>query len=395
MIVGNILSCIRICGCHDIVAPIPCRACGEVSHDRAVASVMQVVTSVGSVKYLYKYVEKGPDRAMVNVASKSMPAPEPEPDAPRDEIREYEDARVLGSSMCAWKLMGFKMHGRFPAVQRLDVHMAGEHYMVYEEGTERAAYRAAKEVYDDVDIDKVPSSTLNAWFAYLRLHHALAEVELARAIPEARRLADTLCFTLKYHEFPRHYKYDKKVGMWSRREGAPKRNDKSIGLVYPVPVNQGIYFMRMLLVSLRGGDLLVPANCQSFTHAALRYVPDTNGALRRHARIVWRTCVVRGGMFGSCSVFRFMDTCVARASLTFRHPMTQASLAIASPTRLPARPVGCSPTTQSGTRVWRSAPRWTLVLLLYASSSAPYCSSITQVMLWRWSRRSCYGSGTT
>jgi hypothetical protein len=83
--------------------------------------------------------------------------------------------------------------------------MAGEHYMVYEEGTERAAYRAAKEVYDDVDIDKVPSSTLNAWFAYLRLHHALAEVELARAIPEARRLADTLCFTLKYHEFPRHY----------------------------------------------------------------------------------------------------------------------------------------------------------------------------------------------
>jgi hypothetical protein len=63
-------------------------------NDRAVAFMMQVVTSLGSVEYLYKYVEKGPDGAVVNVASKSMPAPEPEPDTPRDEIREYEDARV-------------------------------------------------------------------------------------------------------------------------------------------------------------------------------------------------------------------------------------------------------------------------------------------------------------
>ena len=50
--------------------------------------------TLGASFSIYIDVEKGPDRALVNVASKSMPAPEPEPDTPRDEIREYEDARV-------------------------------------------------------------------------------------------------------------------------------------------------------------------------------------------------------------------------------------------------------------------------------------------------------------
>jgi hypothetical protein len=88
-------------GCdHDprmrrVVMPrVPSTRYSVTVNDRAVAFMMQVVTSLGSVEYLYKYVEKGPDGAVVNVASKSMPAPEPEPDTPRDEIREYEDARV-------------------------------------------------------------------------------------------------------------------------------------------------------------------------------------------------------------------------------------------------------------------------------------------------------------
>ena len=77
-----------------VMPRVPSTRYSVTVNDRAVAFMMQVVTSLGSVEYLYKYVEKGPDRAVVNVASKSMPAPEPEPDTPRDEIREYEDARV-------------------------------------------------------------------------------------------------------------------------------------------------------------------------------------------------------------------------------------------------------------------------------------------------------------
>ena len=84
---------------------------------------VELVSSVSSVKYLYKYVQKGPDRAMVSVVSRrERAAPPTVPDAtpaPRDEISEYEDARVVGSSSAAWRLFGFATSGRFPAVLRL------------------------------------------------------------------------------------------------------------------------------------------------------------------------------------------------------------------------------------------------------------------------------------
>jgi len=243
---------------------------------------LQVVSSVGSVKYLYKYVQKGPDRAMVNVANRTREHAEPEPRAPRDEIAEYLDARVLGSSMCAWKLFGFKMHGRFPAVQRLDVHLLGEQYIHYEEGQERAALRRAEEADKGGD---APSSTLLAWFNYLLLNDGTSQCEHAAAtVPSDAAIADTACFDLKYQEFPRFYIYNKKLGLWKRRGCAPKRNDKSVGLVFPVPVNKDISYFRILLVHLRGRDLRLPHpfSDDSFTHKAFKIAPDKSGARPRY-----------------------------------------------------------------------------------------------------------------
>ena len=57
--------------------------------------------------YLYKYVTKGPDRAMVTT----------EVDKIRDEIKEYEDMRSVGSSEACWKLFSFLIAENKPPVQ--------------------------------------------------------------------------------------------------------------------------------------------------------------------------------------------------------------------------------------------------------------------------------------
>ena len=50
-----------------------------------------------SCKYLYKYVTKGSDRAMVRTEVEGQDG--------RDEIAEYEDLRSVGSSEAVWHLM--------------------------------------------------------------------------------------------------------------------------------------------------------------------------------------------------------------------------------------------------------------------------------------------------
>lgn len=38
-----------------------------------------------------------------------------------DEILEYLDARYIGPCEAAWRLLGFEMHARHPAIARLQV----------------------------------------------------------------------------------------------------------------------------------------------------------------------------------------------------------------------------------------------------------------------------------
>ena len=69
-----------------------------------------------AAKYLYKYVTKGSDSAMVATEVEGGNA------QPRDEITEYEDLRSVGSSEATWHLMAFPISRRYPPVQALRVH---------------------------------------------------------------------------------------------------------------------------------------------------------------------------------------------------------------------------------------------------------------------------------
>lgn len=80
--------------------------------------------SVGAVKYLYKYVYKGPDRAKA-----SLDNPEKV-----DEPKLYLDARYLSPPEACHRLFGFKMHDCAPPVVRLALHLPGEQVVYFNPG---------------------------------------------------------------------------------------------------------------------------------------------------------------------------------------------------------------------------------------------------------------------
>lgn len=121
---------------------------------------VEVCNSVKAVKYLFKYVYKGHDRAEVavvpaNAGSTSTTAAAGA--APRpvqiDEIKQYVDGRYVSASEAFWRIYGFRMHGQFPSVERLPVHLDKQQIVYFAE---------------DANVANIlPKMTkLEAWFDY-------------------------------------------------------------------------------------------------------------------------------------------------------------------------------------------------------------------------------------
>ena len=77
---------------------------------------IEFCTSPKAAKYLYKYVTKGNDRAMVTTVNEGD-------NQPVDEIGNYEDLRSVGSSEAVWHLMSYPITDRSPPVMALRVHL--------------------------------------------------------------------------------------------------------------------------------------------------------------------------------------------------------------------------------------------------------------------------------
>lgn len=74
---------------------------------------VEVCGSIKSVKYLYKYVYKGPDKVAMQVQS----------DLDNDEIRQFVDARWVCAPEALWKIFKFVTTRIYPSVERLQIHL--------------------------------------------------------------------------------------------------------------------------------------------------------------------------------------------------------------------------------------------------------------------------------
>ncbi len=122
---------------------------------------VEVCTSVAAVKYLYKYIYKGHDRAQVDVGPVDVVAPDgaaPTQPRMRDEIKIYQGGWYVSTSKASHHLYGFDLHKEHPNVVRLAVHLKGRQTILFQKGTDDAAV-----------LNQNPHTTLTAWFAFNKI----------------------------------------------------------------------------------------------------------------------------------------------------------------------------------------------------------------------------------
>jgi hypothetical protein len=247
---------------------------------------VELCTSIKSIKYVLKYVNKGREMAVFSV----------EKDQPDDEIDQYQTARYVSCSEACWRIFNFSIHDHYSAVTNLHIHLPNGRRVIF---TETSASAIAQQP---------PSTTLTAFFdlcAQYRLH------------PNRPPTPDRLFVgNLLYVNVPEYFTFNPSTKSWSKRRlGVDvyqncelttfKRSDV-IGRVHTVhPNHHECFFLRLLLHHKRGptsfNDLLIVDGhkCQTFREACNR-----TGLLEDDSH--WANAMQEAAMQGSPSAIRFL-----------------------------------------------------------------------------------------
>ena len=163
--------------------------------------------SARNTKYLYKYVLKGPDRAMVSIEA------EGDEERPRDEIADFKDLRSVGASEASYHLYGFPLAQRHPSVTVLRVHEKEGQQVVFDEGNEEMAleHQRKTELTEFFELNKNGAGS-----------------------------------GLRYVDMPQGYTFNKKTKEWKKRD--EKRKCDVVGRVDNIHPSAGDrFYLRMLL----------------------------------------------------------------------------------------------------------------------------------------------------
>lgn len=84
----------------------------------------------GAIKYLFKYINKGPDRITAALYEGDNDNNVQHQERTVDELEDYLDCRYISACEAAWRIFGYELHYRTPAVERLSFHLPGEQSIV-------------------------------------------------------------------------------------------------------------------------------------------------------------------------------------------------------------------------------------------------------------------------
>ncbi|KAL8624599.1 hypothetical protein ACOMHN_045134 [Nucella lapillus] len=178
---------------------------------------VEYCSSVKSIKYICKYINKGSDKAVFTLEDGSTV---------RDEVTAYQTGRYISTNEAIWRILSFPIHKRYPAVERLAVHTENDQRVVFNDSNfiQRG--------------DQAPKTTLTAFFQLCQ--------------------TDDFAKTLMYPDITHYYRWSD--GRWIRRKrGKPVLGvervfkDVTLGRVYSVdPRNIECYCVRLLLHNKRG-----------------------------------------------------------------------------------------------------------------------------------------------
>nr|XP_025648288.1 uncharacterized protein LOC112743284 [Arachis hypogaea] len=169
-----------------------------------------------SIKYLFKYVNKGNDRVTASFYGSGTADAENDE---CDEVSMYYDCRYISPCEAAWRIFGYGIHFRDPSVVRLGFHLPGEQPVVFQDH---------ENLEDVVKKASVKESMFLGWF------------EANKKYGEAR--------SLTYSEFPSKFVWKPLPRKWF-----PRKSHSVIGRIFFVPPRSGeIYYLRLLLNFVRG-----------------------------------------------------------------------------------------------------------------------------------------------
>ena len=112
---------------------------------------VEICNSILAIKYLYKYIYKGHDRATVILSQNQTP----NTSEPIDEIKTYLDTRYISASESIWRIFHYRMHNHTPNIQRLAIHLPNRQTVTFQDGDnlQHIVNHAANHM-----------TTLTAWF---------------------------------------------------------------------------------------------------------------------------------------------------------------------------------------------------------------------------------------
>ena len=172
---------------------------------------VELCASVLCIKYVVKYQHKGNDMATVSI----------EDDENRNEIESFMHKRYVSSCEACWRVFGYEICGRIPAIRRLPIHLPGAQNVVYDPNNALLA------------LENAETTLLTAYFV------------ANRDLPGA---ADYL-----YKEFPIHFVWLQAKKKWKMRTRVNIDKPKTIGRIITIhPAQIEAFCVRTLLLHVKG-----------------------------------------------------------------------------------------------------------------------------------------------
>jgi hypothetical protein len=185
---------------------------------------VEICATISAIKYLHKYVHKGPDIATVRIEARERSMNE---HGVEHEGDMYLACRYIGPMEACWRLFGYSSDMQYPAVLPLAVHLPGQHNIVVDEDAGPDAGRGPDESLED-RLARLNRTTLTAYF------------ELNQRSEVARRL--------RYSDIPGSFVWQKTSKEWT-----PRKKDYQIGRMhFAHPATGERFFLRLLLTTVRG-----------------------------------------------------------------------------------------------------------------------------------------------
>ncbi|XP_071740919.1 uncharacterized protein [Rutidosis leptorrhynchoides] len=174
-----------------------------------------------SIKYLFKYLNKGPDRATIVIQENLGPSngSARELVTEVDEIKNYLDCRYLSPCEAVWRMFSYDIHFSKPSVIKLSYHLPNHHTITLRDSENLPALLHRESIKETMFTD---------WF------------ELNKRDPSARHLT--------YAKIPKNYVWNQDAKTWTRR-----KQGSCIGrIVYSHPASGERYYLRLLLNKVKG-----------------------------------------------------------------------------------------------------------------------------------------------